>query len=96
MHKGNNSAELYLISPDSTIQKLAFLMQRSRLQVHKQGSALGRSVDLAKVSNYDELFAELDNLFEFNGELKSRNKNWLLVYVDDENDKMLVGDDPWE
>ncbi|GFP89435.1 auxin response factor 2 [Phtheirospermum japonicum] len=64
--------------------------------VHKQGSALGRSVDLAKFDNYDELICELDNIFEFNGELKARNKNWLVVYTDDEDDMMLVGDDPWE
>ncbi|KAL8464399.1 hypothetical protein ACS0TY_034069 [Phlomoides rotata] len=69
---------------------------RSCTKVHKQGTALGRSVDLAKFDNYDELIAELDNLFDFNGELKARGKNWLIVYTDDEDDMMLVGDDPWE
>lgn len=65
-------------------------------QVQKQGIALGRSVDLTKFHNYDELIAELDQLFEFNGELMDPKKNWLLVYTDDENDMMLVGDDPWQ
>ncbi|KAL4566718.1 hypothetical protein LXL04_030841 [Taraxacum kok-saghyz] len=69
---------------------------RSCTKVHKQGIALGRSVDLTKFNNYDELIAELDVLFEFNGELKTRNKNWLVVYTDDEGDMMLVGDDPWQ
>ncbi|GFP82625.1 auxin response factor 2 [Phtheirospermum japonicum] len=69
---------------------------RSCTKVQKQGSALGRSVDLSKFENYDELIAELDYIFEFNGELKARNKNWLVVYTDDEDDMMLVGDDPWE
>ncbi|CAA3025760.1 auxin response factor 2-like [Olea europaea subsp. europaea] len=69
---------------------------RSCTKVHKQGAALGRSVDLAKFNNYDELTADLDNIFEFNGELKAPNKNWLVVYTDDEDDMMLVGDDPWE
>ncbi|XP_057791481.1 auxin response factor 2A-like [Salvia miltiorrhiza] len=69
---------------------------RSCTKVHKQGTALGRSVDLAKFDNYNELIAELDDLFEFNGELKAQNKNWLVVYTDDEEDMMLVGDDPWE
>lgn len=64
-------------------------------QVHKQGIALGRSVDLTKFQTYEELIAELDHLFDFNGELKSRNKNWMVVYTDDEGDMMLVGDDPW-
>ncbi|XP_076942157.1 auxin response factor 2A-like [Bidens hawaiensis] len=68
---------------------------RSCTKVHKQGIALGRSVDLTKFNNYDELIAELDALFEFGGELKSHSRNWLVVYTDDEGDMMLVGDDPW-
>jgi len=66
------------------------------LQVHKQGIALGRSVDLTRFNNYDELIAELDRLFEFNGELLAPQNNWLIVYTDDEDDMMLVGDDPWQ
>ena len=64
-------------------------------KVHKQGIALGRSVDLSKFQNYEELIAELDMLFEFNGELMAPKKDWLIVYTDDEDDMMLVGDDPW-
>jgi hypothetical protein len=69
---------------------------RSCTKVHKQGVALGRSVDLSKFSDYDELTAELDKMFEFDGELTSSNKNWQIVYTDNEGDMMLVGDDPWE
>ncbi|GAV60181.1 AUX_IAA domain-containing protein/B3 domain-containing protein/Auxin_resp domain-containing protein [Cephalotus follicularis] len=69
---------------------------RSCTKVHKQGIALGRSVDLTKFHNYDELIAELDKLFEFHGELMAPKKNWLIVYTDDEGDMMLVGDDPWQ
>ncbi|XP_010458034.1 PREDICTED: auxin response factor 2 isoform X1 [Camelina sativa] len=69
---------------------------RSCTKVHKQGIALGRSVDLSKFQNYEELIAELDTLFEFNGELMAPKKDWLIVYTDDENDMMLVGDDPWQ
>ncbi|KAK1413174.1 hypothetical protein QVD17_34945 [Tagetes erecta] len=76
--------------------KIPGVSTRSCTKVHKQGIALGRSVDLTKFNNYDELIAELDELFEFNGELKSRNKAWLVVYTDDEGDMMLVGDDPWQ
>ena len=65
-------------------------------QVHKQGIALGRSVDLAKLSGYNELITELDQMFEFDGELLSPTRNWLVVYTDNEGDMMLVGDDPWE
>jgi hypothetical protein len=69
---------------------------RSCTKVHKQGVALGRSVDLSKFSDYDELKAELDKMFEFEGELVSANKNWQIVYTDNEGDMMLVGDDPWD
>ncbi|GLT39932.1 hypothetical protein SLA2020_140970 [Shorea laevis] len=69
---------------------------RSCTKVHKQGIALGRSVDLTKFNNYNELIAELDQLFEFGGELMTPKKNWLIVYTDDEGDMMLVGDDPWQ
>ncbi|RYQ94159.1 hypothetical protein Ahy_B08g089040 isoform B [Arachis hypogaea] len=69
---------------------------RSCTKVHKKGIALGRSVDLTKYSNYDELVAELDQLFEFGGELMSTRKDWLIVYTDNEGDMMLVGDDPWQ
>ncbi|KAK7316859.1 hypothetical protein RJT34_00617 [Clitoria ternatea] len=68
---------------------------RSCTKVHKKGIALGRSVDLTKYSDYDELVADLDQLFEFEGELKSAKKDWLIVYTDNEGDMMLVGDDPW-
>jgi hypothetical protein len=58
--------------------------------------ALGRSVDLSKFNDYDELEAELDKMFEFKGELVSSITNWQIVYTDNEGDMMLVGDDPWE
>ncbi|KAK1259240.1 Auxin response factor 23 [Acorus gramineus] len=68
---------------------------RSCTKVHKQGIALGRSVDLTKFNDYDELIAELDKMFEFEGELMAPNRDWLIVYTDNEGDMMLVGDDPW-
>lgn len=65
-------------------------------KVHKQGIARGRSLDLSKFNNYEELKAELDQLFEFEGELLAARSCWLVVYTDDEGDMMLVGDDPWQ
>ncbi|KAG6517145.1 hypothetical protein ZIOFF_020525 [Zingiber officinale] len=58
--------------------------ERLRAQVHKQGVALGRSVDLTKFDGYDQLIEELDQLFEFKGELMSPNKNWMIVFTDNE------------
>jgi hypothetical protein len=72
------------------------IVSKLRIQVHKQGIALGRSVDLMKFNGYEELVAELDDMFDFNGELKSSNNEWMVVYTDHEGDMMLVGDDPWK
>ncbi|KAG6503192.1 hypothetical protein ZIOFF_035503 [Zingiber officinale] len=68
---------------------------RSCTKVHKQGIALVRSVDLTKFNGYEELVAELDQMFGFEGALVAANKTWLVVYTDNEGDMMLVGDDPW-
>ncbi|GFZ17321.1 auxin response factor 2 [Actinidia rufa] len=72
---------------------------RSCTKVHKQGIALGRSVDLAKFSNYEEFISELDQFFEFNGELKAGTKNWefcgmarkIYIYTREEVKRMLPG-----
>ncbi|KAK4785939.1 hypothetical protein SAY86_002628 [Trapa natans] len=76
--------------------KLQAGFTRSCVKVHKQGIAVGRSVDLSKFNGYHELIAELDKIFEFKGELTGPSKNWLVVFTDDEGDMMLVGDDPWQ
>ncbi|KAF2288363.1 hypothetical protein GH714_007063 [Hevea brasiliensis] len=73
----------------------SFLTRRC-VKVQKQGIGVGRCVDLTKFNGYDEFMAELDQIFEFNGELIASNKNWLVVFTDDEGDMMLVGDDPWQ
>ncbi|CAN6467774.1 unnamed protein product [Victoria cruziana] len=70
-------------------------LTRSCTKVHKQGSALGRSVDLTKFNGYKELILELDRMFEFSGDLADPSKGWQVVYTDNEGDMMLVGDDPW-
>lgn len=59
-----------------------------------QGVAVGRAVDLTTLENYNELFDELEELFDIKGELRPRDK-WEIVFTDDEGDVMLVGDDPW-
>ncbi|KAF6169647.1 hypothetical protein GIB67_004039 [Kingdonia uniflora] len=69
---------------------------RSCTKVHKQDVAVGRSVDLTKFSGYDELTAELDSMFDFNGELMAPNRSWTIVFTDNEGDKMKMGDDPWQ
>eukprot|EP01018_Ginkgo_biloba_P017330 Gb_23328 [translate_table: standard] len=69
---------------------------RSCTKVHKQGSALGRAVDLTKFEGYAELIRELEMMFNFEGQLADPNQGWQVVYTDNEGDMMLVGDDPWQ
>ncbi|GJU08290.1 auxin response factor 4 [Tanacetum coccineum] len=72
------------------------LSKRSCIKVHKQGNKVGRAIDLLKMSNYDELFSELESLFHMEGILSNHNGAWRLLYTDEENDMMVVGDDPWD
>lgn len=59
-----------------------------------QGVAVGRAVDLTTLKGYDDLINELEKMFEIKGELRPPSK-WAVVFADNENDMMLVGDDPW-
>jgi hypothetical protein len=69
---------------------------RTFTKVHKLGS-VGRSIDVQKFQNYSELRAELARLFNLEGLLEDPQRSgWQLVFVDNENDTLLVGDDPWE
>ncbi|KAG2702839.1 hypothetical protein I3843_06G102700 [Carya illinoinensis] len=68
---------------------------RSFIKVHKLGVPVGQSVDLTNFDDYNGLMAELDHMFELNGELIAPNKRWMVVFTDNEGDMMLVGDDPW-
>nr|ADI87602.1 auxin response factor 19 [Solanum lycopersicum]ADN28050.1 auxin response factor 19 [Solanum lycopersicum] len=95
-------------SIDSTINEGSFMnrgawapppqMPRMRTftKVHKRG-AVGRSIDIARYSGYEELKQDLARRFGIEGQLEDRQRiGWKLVYVDHENDVLLVGDDPWE
>ena len=61
-----------------------------------QGIAVGRAVDLTRFNGYADLRRKLEEMFEIEGELCGPAKRWKVVYTDDENDMMMVGDDPWQ
>lgn len=66
------------------------------IKVYKRG-AVGRSVDITRYSGYDELIQNLARKFGIEGQLEEKQRvGWKLVYVDHENDVLLVGDDPWK
>lgn len=66
------------------------------LKVHKQGNLVGRAIDLSKLHGYDELLLELERLFSMEDLLRDPVKGWRILFTDDENDMMVVGDDPWK
>ncbi|KAJ8572671.1 hypothetical protein K7X08_009182 [Anisodus acutangulus] len=68
---------------------------RSCTKVHMQGNAVGRAVDLIRLDSYVDLLKKLEEMFEIEGELGGSTKKWQVVYTDDEDDMMMVGDDPW-
>ncbi|KAJ6819606.1 auxin response factor 19-like [Iris pallida] len=93
---------------DSTIDESSFLNKtswppapqfprmRTYTKVYKRG-AVGRSIDMSRYSGYDDLKHDLARMFSIEGQLEDRQRiGWKLVYVDLENDVLLVGDDPWE
>jgi hypothetical protein len=67
------------------------------VKVYKSGS-FGRSLDITKFNSYEELRIELGRLFGIEGQLEADplRSGWQLVFVDRENDILLVGDDPWQ
>ncbi|KAK4776914.1 hypothetical protein SAY86_005602 [Trapa natans] len=66
------------------------------VKVHKSGS-FGRSLDISKFNSYDELRSELAHMFGLEGLLEEPQRSgWQLVFVDRENDVLLLGDDPWQ
>ncbi|KAJ4980523.1 hypothetical protein NE237_031360 [Protea cynaroides] len=69
---------------------------RGCTKVHKQGSVVGRVIDLSKLDGYDDLICELERLFNMQGLLNDTKKGWQVLYTDNENDMMLVGDYPWQ
>ncbi|QHN91968.1 Auxin response factor [Arachis hypogaea] len=66
------------------------------VKVYKSGS-VGRSLDISRFSSYHELREELAQMFGIEGKLEDPLRSgWQLVFVDRENDILLLGDDPWE
>ncbi|GKB04198.1 auxin response factor 19 [Tanacetum coccineum] len=66
---------------------------RTYTKVQKRGS-VGRTIDVTRYKGYEELRHDLARMFGIEGQLEGME--WKLVYVDHENDILLVGDDPWE
>ncbi|XP_061354948.1 auxin response factor 4 isoform X2 [Gastrolobium bilobum] len=83
------------LSGETTNQNSQNSAKRSCTKVHKQGSLVGRAIDLSRLSSYNDLLSELERLFGMEGLLRDPDKGWRILYTDSENDIMVVGDDPW-
>ncbi|KAK4783188.1 hypothetical protein SAY86_007562 [Trapa natans] len=69
---------------------------RTYTKVQKRGS-VGRSIDITRYRGYEDLRQDLARMFGIEGQLEDPQRTeWKLVYMDHENDMLLVGDDPWE
>ncbi|KAL4577818.1 hypothetical protein LXL04_013932 [Taraxacum kok-saghyz] len=69
---------------------------RTFVKVYKSGS-VGRSLDISRFNSYPELKEELGQMFNIEGLLEDPQRSgWQLVFVDRENDVLLLGDGPWE
>jgi len=96
-----------VLTPSSCIDESGFLRSPGNLaqenpqsgtfvKVYKSGS-FGRSLDISNFSSYQELRSELARLFGLEGQLEDPMRSgWQLVFVDRENDVLLLGDDPWQ
>ncbi|KAG9131042.1 hypothetical protein Leryth_006780 [Lithospermum erythrorhizon] len=69
---------------------------KTYVKVYKT-DCVGRSLDISRFSSYYELRQELGQMFGIEGLLEDPERSgWQLVFVDRENDILLLGDDPWE
>ncbi|KAL8246756.1 hypothetical protein R6Q59_007972 [Mikania micrantha] len=69
---------------------------RTFVKVYKTGS-VGRSLDITRFNSYPELREELGQMFNIEGLREDPQRSgWQLVFVDRENDSLLLGDGPWE
>ncbi|RRT58734.1 hypothetical protein B296_00041015 [Ensete ventricosum] len=94
----HNSLDGYVDDSSGLLQNEGEIDLQSQhfVKVYKSGS-VGRSLDISQFSNYDELREELGQMFGIEGLLEdSLRSGWQLVFVDRENDVLLLGDDPWE
>ncbi|KAK4859800.1 hypothetical protein QYF36_012047 [Acer negundo] len=100
-NSGGTSSSNVDFDESSLLQKTTSWQQvappmRTYTKVQKAGS-VGRSIDVTNFKNYEELCSAIERMFGLEGLLTDpRGSEWKLVYVDYENDVLLVGDDPWE
>ncbi|KAF7818250.1 auxin response factor 4-like [Senna tora] len=84
------------VTSQKKCKKCCSVSSRSCTKVLKHGSALGRSIDLTRISGYAELISELDSMFDFKGSLIDGSSGWNVISIDDDGDLAMFGDYPWQ
>ncbi|KAK1683295.1 hypothetical protein QYE76_044143 [Lolium multiflorum] len=91
-----NNSNAQAASSERALLETQSRQVRSCTKVIMKGMAVGRAVDLTKLDGYGDLHRKLEEMFDIQGELCFTLKKWQVVYADEEDDMMLVGDDPWD
>ncbi|OIW13348.1 hypothetical protein TanjilG_02868 [Lupinus angustifolius] len=85
-----------VLTSEKKRKKCHLVDRRSCTKVLKQGTALGRAIDLKHFAGYDELISKLDSMFDFGGSLVNGSSGWHLTNIDDDGFMTLLGDYPWQ
>ncbi|CAD5314469.1 unnamed protein product [Arabidopsis thaliana] len=92
--EGKKFGQSQTLRSPTEIQSKQFSSTRTCTKVQMQGVTIERAMDLSVLNGYDQLILELEELFDLKGQLQTRNQ-WDIAFTDSDDDKMLVGDDPW-
>ncbi|KAL8146277.1 hypothetical protein AgCh_004138 [Apium graveolens] len=85
----------FSLNGETSTANSQYSCKRICTKVHKEGNLVGRSIDLSKLNGYNDLLVELESLFSMEGLLRDPSKGWRVLFSDNENGIMVVGDDPW-
>lgn len=91
---GGSRVRVGVRSPSSNLSVSSNCFPDPKSNKSSSQTCVSSSPSVSPLSGYNDLIDEFEKLCDIKGELCSQNK-WALPFADDENDKMLVGDDPW-
>ncbi|KAK3182983.1 hypothetical protein Dsin_030269 [Dipteronia sinensis] len=82
----------YLVS--SLVSKSSNLAPRN-VEVHMYTTGVYKTIDLATLNCYEDLYRKVEELFNIEGQLFGFRSQKQLVYVGDDDFVLILGDDPW-
>ncbi|KAK1574993.1 hypothetical protein Q3G72_001682 [Acer saccharum] len=82
----------YLMS--SLVSKSSNFAPRN-VEVHMFTTGVYKTIDLATLNSYEDLYRKVEELFNIEGQLFGFRSQKQLVYVGDDDFVLILGDDPW-